>query len=124
MEPSRLGPQGWEDLTAFGQLLSRPALPPQCYTPFCWDVVIPAERLKMPRVIRVACDVVEEPEMRGQLELVVWEQVRNAKGREVLRVLCGDGLLASDIELAVQLFDDVLHAAIRRTIGEVQALEF
>lgn len=77
----------------------------------------------MARIIRVTCDVTEQADARGQVELVVWEQIRTAKGREILRILCGEGLNSNDLDLAVQLFDDVLHAAVRRTIGEHQKLE-
>lgn len=59
-----------------------------------------------------------------QLEIVVLEQLRTARIREVCRVQCGTQVHAEDMELVTQIVEDVFLSLVGRTIGVADRLVF
>lgn len=71
----------------------------------------------MARIIRLTVDVLSDLGDVPNIEIRIHEQIRRSIGRDVLSIQCGQTVHAEDFELVNQLFEDVLSAAIHRTIG-------
>jgi hypothetical protein len=76
------------------------------------------------RIVRVTIDVVGLRYPESVYSLVVGESIRRNALRQVCSLEVGESIREADLALSLQIVEDVFAAAVGRTLGITQALEF